>query len=41
MLTIGMLGGMTCESSIEYYKIVNETVRARLGGIHSAKSIMA
>jgi len=40
VLTIGLIGGMTCESSAEYYKIINETVRDRLGGIHSAKSIM-
>jgi len=40
MKTIGLLGGMSWESSIEYYRIINETVRARLGGLHSAKSIM-
>ncbi len=40
MKTIGLLGGMTCESSSEYYRIINETTRARLGGIHSAKSVM-
>jgi aspartate racemase len=40
MKTIGMIGGMSWESSIEYYRIVNETVRAELGGLHSAKSIM-
>jgi aspartate racemase len=40
MLTIGLIGGMTCESSTEYYRIINEATRARLGGIHSAKSIM-
>jgi len=38
--TIGLLGGMSWESSIEYYRIINETVRARLGGLHSAKSVM-
>jgi len=31
---------MSWESSIEYYRIINETVRAKLGGLHSAKSIM-
>lgn len=40
MKTIGLLGGMSWESSIEYYRIINETVRAKLGGLHSAKSIM-
>jgi aspartate racemase len=40
MKTIGMIGGMSWESSIEYYRIINETVKARLGGLHSAKSIM-
>jgi aspartate racemase len=40
MKTIGLLGGMSWESSIEYYRIINETVKARLGGLHSAKSIM-
>jgi len=40
MKTIGMIGGMSWESSIEYYRIVNETVKKRLGGLHSAKSVM-
>lgn len=40
MKTIGMIGGMSWESSIEYYRIINETVRERLGGVHSAKSVM-
>ncbi len=40
MKTIGLIGGMSWESSIEYYKIINETVRAQLGGLHSAKCIM-
>jgi len=31
---------MSWESSIEYYRIINETIRAKLGGLHSAKSIM-
>jgi len=38
--TIGLIGGMSWESSIEYYRIINETVKAKLGGLHSAKSIM-
>lgn len=40
MKTIGLIGGMSWESSIEYYRIINETVRERLGGLHSAKSLM-
>jgi aspartate racemase len=40
MKTIGMLGGMSWESSIEYYRIVNETVKEKLGGLHSAQSLM-
>jgi aspartate racemase len=40
MKTIGLLGGMSWESSIEYYRIINETIRVRLGGLHSAASIM-
>ena len=40
MKTIGLIGGMSWESSIEYYRIVNETVKAKLGGLHSAKSIL-
>ncbi|MCA9936523.1 MAG: aspartate/glutamate racemase family protein [Ardenticatenaceae bacterium] len=40
MKTIGLLGGMSWESSLEYYRIINETVKTRLGGLHSAKSLM-
>ena len=40
MKKIGMIGGMSWESSIEYYRIINQTVREKLGGLHSAKSIM-
>jgi aspartate racemase len=40
MKTIGLLGGMSWESSLEYYRIINEAVKARLGGLHSAKSIL-
>jgi aspartate racemase len=40
MKIIGMIGGMSWESSIEYYRIINETVRTELGGLHSAKSMM-
>jgi aspartate racemase len=38
--TIGLLGGMSWESSIEYYRIVNEQVGKRLGGLHSARCLM-
>jgi aspartate racemase len=38
--TIGLIGGMSWESSLEYYRIMNETVKNRLGGLHSAKCLM-
>jgi aspartate racemase len=38
--TIGMIGGMSWESSIEYYRIVNEAVKEKLGGLHSARCLM-
>jgi aspartate racemase len=38
--TIGLIGGMSWESSIEYYRIINQAVKQRLGGLHSAKCIM-
>jgi aspartate racemase len=40
MLRIGLLGGMSWESSAEYYRYVNEAVRDRLGGLHSADCVM-
>ncbi|WP_347460486.1 amino acid racemase [Clostridium sp. DMHC 10] len=40
MKTIGLIGGMSWESSLEYYKIINETVKLKLGDLHSAKCIM-
>jgi aspartate racemase len=40
MKIIGLLGGMSWESSIEYYRIINQEVRAALGGVRSAKSVM-
>jgi len=40
MKTIGLIGGMSWESSSKYYRIINETVREKLGGLHSAKSLM-
>ncbi len=40
MKTIGLIGGMSWESSLEYYRILNQTTRDRLGGLHSAKIIL-
>ena len=40
MKTIGLLGGMSWESSIEYYRIINQRVKARLGGLHSAQCLL-
>lgn len=40
MKTIGLIGGMSWESSAEYYRIINEAVKARLGGTHNAQSLM-
>lgn len=40
MKTIGLIGGMSWESSIEYYRIINEVTKKKLGGLHSAKSVM-
>ncbi len=40
MKTIGLLGGMSWESSLFYYKAINEGVKAKLGGLHSAKIVM-
>lgn len=40
MRTIGMLGGMSWESTAEYYRLANELVRARLGGFHSAPILL-
>jgi len=38
--TIGLIGGMSWESTCEYYRIINEEVKQRLGGFHSAKCIL-
>ena len=38
--TIGLIGGMSWESTATYYKIINETVKEKLGGLHSAKCIL-
>ena len=40
MKTIGLIGGMSWESSVEYYRLVNELTRDRLGGLHSAQCVM-
>lgn len=40
MKTIGLIGGMSWESSLEYYRILNEKVKKELGGLHSAKTIL-
>ncbi|MCV2217621.1 aspartate/glutamate racemase family protein [Thauera sp. Sel9] len=40
MKTIGLLGGMSWESTVPYYRQINETVKARLGGLHSAKIVL-
>lgn len=40
MKTIGLIGGMSWESSLEYYRILNETVKEKLGGLHSARCLM-
>ncbi len=40
MKTIGLIGGMSWESSLEYYRLINEGIKARLGGLHSAKCVM-
>jgi aspartate racemase len=38
--TIGLIGGMSWESSAEYYRLINEAVKRRLGGLHSARALM-
>lgn len=40
MKTIGLIGGMSWKSSAQYYRIINQAVRARLGGVHSARILM-
>ncbi|MCA1293229.1 aspartate/glutamate racemase family protein [Paenibacillus sp. alder61] len=40
MKTIGLIGGMSWESSLLYYQIINQRVNEKLGGLHSAKSLM-
>ncbi len=40
MRTLGLIGGMSWESTLPYYRIVNQRVRERLGGLHSAKLVL-
>lgn len=40
MKTIGLIGGMSWESSAQYYRLINEGVKQRLGGLHSAKVVL-
>jgi aspartate racemase len=40
MLRLGLLGGMSWESSALYYRLPNEVVRERLGGLHSAECVL-
>ncbi|MFC9791769.1 aspartate/glutamate racemase family protein [Streptomyces sp. NPDC127584] len=40
MKTIGLIGGMSWESTAEYYRLVNEFTRDRLGGLHSARCVL-
>ena len=40
MKTLGLIGGMSWESTVPYYRVMNQTVRERLGGLHSAKLLL-
>ncbi len=40
MKTIGLLGGMSWESTVTYYQIINQVVKEKLGGLHSAKILL-
>ena len=40
MKTIGLIGGMSWESTVTYYKIINEVINEKLGGFHSGKIIL-
>lgn len=40
MRIIGLIGGMSWESSAEYYRIINKEVKNKLGGLHSAKCLL-
>jgi len=40
MRTLGLIGGMSWESTVPYYRLINETVKQQLGGLHSAKLVL-
>lgn len=40
MKTIGLIGGMSWESTITYYQVINTVIKERLGGLHSSKCIL-
>ena len=40
MKTIGLIGGMSWESTVTYYQVINETIKRELGGLHSAKILL-
>ncbi|HRV32844.1 MAG TPA: amino acid racemase, partial [Anaerovoracaceae bacterium] len=40
MKTLGLIGGMSWESTVTYYRIINQTIGAKLGGLHSARLIL-
>ena len=40
MKRIGLLGGMSWESTVTYYQMINEAVKRRLGGLHSAELVL-
>ena len=40
MKTIGLIGGMSWESTAEYYRLINEEIKERMGGLHSAKCLL-
>ncbi|WP_101910985.1 aspartate/glutamate racemase family protein [Marasmitruncus massiliensis] len=40
MKTIGLIGGMSWESTVTYYQIINQTIKRTLGGLHSAKCLL-
>lgn len=40
MRTLGLLGGMSWESTVPYYRLINETIKQRLGGLHSARLLL-
>ncbi len=40
MKTIGLIGGMSWESTVTYYRLINEAVKQRLGGLHAARLVL-